>query len=183
MDRTKVQNLITAAATAVVAAAAAAAGAAAAQEPKYNELKPTSEAPHVRPSDVPFRTDEIEIVLPGNGARGGELEYKFRMKKGQAIVYSWSETGTPADEFYFDLHGHATTASANGEFDLANYHKESKDKGAGSLVAAVDGVHGWFFQNGGEKTATVTIKVAGFYELIPPGEVGNEAGIKAKGQR
>ena len=101
-------------------------------QPKYNEVKPTSERPWVSAHDAPYRTDEVMISLPGNGARGGELEWKVRMKAGATMIYSWSESGTPADEFYSDLHGHATVASPNGEFDLANYHKGTGDKHAGA---------------------------------------------------
>ena len=151
-------------------------------QPKYNEVKPTSDRPWVSAHETPYRSDEVVINLPGDGKRGGELEWKVRMKAGATMIYSWAETGTPADEFYSDLHGHATVASPNGEFDLANYHKGTGDKHAGALVAAVDGVHGWYLKNDGEKDSVVTIKLAGFYELIPPGQVGNESGIKAKGQ-
>lgn len=151
-------------------------------QPKYNEVKPTSEAPHSRAYEVPFRTDEVVFTLPGDGKRGGELEWKVRMKPGATMIYSWSQTGAPLDEFYAEFHGHATTASPNGEFDLATYHKSTADRQSGSLVAPVEGVHGWYFKNDAVADSVVTVKVAGFYELIPPGQVGNEAGIKAKGQ-
>jgi hypothetical protein len=40
-------------------------------------------------------------------------------------------------------------------------------------------VHGWYLQNQSVNPVTVKLRVSGFYELIPPGETGNEAGIIA----
>ena len=41
----------------------------------------------------------------------------------------------------------------------------------GSLIAPIDGVHGWYLQNQGVKKAVVTLRLAGFYELVPPGQI------------
>jgi hypothetical protein len=48
----------------------------------------------------------------------------------------------------------------------------------GALVAPFEGVHGWYFQNQSDKPLVVHLKLSGFYELIPPGEYGNEAKIE-----
>jgi hypothetical protein len=47
------------------------------------------------------------------------------------------------------------------------------------LVAPFDGIFGWYLQNQSEAPVTIKLDLAGFYQLIPPGEYGNEAGIKA----
>jgi hypothetical protein len=39
-------------------------------------------------------------------------------------------------------------------------------------------VHGWYLQNQSVKPVVVTLEVSGFYELVPPGESGNMAGIE-----
>ena len=49
----------------------------------------------------------------------------------------------------------------------------------GALTAPFDGIHGWYFQNQSLNHVIVKVKLAGFYELIPPGEAGNEARIIA----
>jgi len=48
---------------------------------------------------------------------------------------------------------------------------------SGALVAPFEGVHGWYFQNQSDKPQTVHLKISGFYDLVPPGEYGNEGGI------
>ena len=124
-----------------------------------------------------FRTDVIEIPLPGDGADGSELEYKVRMRPGSTLVYSWTEAGTPAEEFYSDFHGQTIPATPKGEIQVATYRQSTGASDNGSLIAPLDGVHGWYLQNQGLKAAKVTLRLAGFYELVPPGQLGNEAGI------
>ncbi len=133
--------------------------------------------------DIPFRTDEIVISLAGDGADGSELEYKVRMKPGATLVYSWSEAGTPAAEFYSDFHGQTLPAKPGADVQVVTYRQATGDKASGSLIAPIDGIHGWYLQNQGVKPAVVTLRLAGFYELVPAGQTGNEAGIEAKGAR
>ena len=38
---------------------------------------------------------------------------------------------------------------------------------------------GWFFQNSSMKPVVIRLKVSGFYDLVPPGQPGNEARITA----
>jgi hypothetical protein len=127
-----------------------------------------------------FRSDVIEIPLRAGGdpTRGDELEYKVRMKKDATVIYSWgvAEIGKP-EEFYFDFHGH--TLVEGKDMTVATYKQATGTSANGALTAPFDGVHGWFFQNKSPNAAVVRVKVSGFYELIPPGDVGNDAGIIA----
>jgi hypothetical protein len=134
---------------------------------------------------APWRTDEIVIDLPGDAAPGSELEYKVRMKPGATLVYSWSETGAPPEEFYSDFHGQTIPAKLGSDegIKVATYRQTTGSGGSGALVAPLDGVHGWYLQNQAVKAARVTLKLAGFYELVPPGQTGNETGILPKGQK
>ncbi len=153
---------------------------------KEVEIKPAATAAGATPArnyPTVFRTDEVEITLPGDGKAGGELEYKVRMKPGATLIYSWTETGTPADEFYSDFHGQTIPATPKSEIQVATYRQATGAADNGSLIAPLDGVHGWYLQNQGVATAKVTLKLAGFYELVPPGQVGNETGILAKGAK
>jgi len=43
--------------------------------------------------------------------------------------------------------------------------------------------HGWYFQNQSDKKVTVHLKLSGFYEMIPPGEYGNEGKIDRRFKR
>jgi len=127
-----------------------------------------------------FRADVIEIPLRASGdpTRGDEFEYKVQMKKDSTFVYEWSVAGIPkSDEFYFDFHGH--TLAAGKAMTVATYKQATGTSANGALAAPFDGVHGWVFQNQSEHPVVVHVKISGFYELIPPGDIGNEAGIIA----
>ncbi len=140
----------------------------------------TGSVPFAREYPMGFRTDVIEIPLRagGDSTRGDELEYKVRMRKDATFVYEWSVPGVSnPEEFYFDFHGHTLTAAK--EMTVATYKQATGTSANGALTAPFDGVHGWFFQNQSVGPIVVHVKISGFYELIPPGETGNEAGIIA----
>jgi hypothetical protein len=139
-----------------------------------------SEAPLAREYPEGFRADVIEIPLRagGDSTRGDELEYKVQMKKDATFIYEWSVSDIPKpDEFYFDFHGH--TLAAGKAMTVATYKQATGTGANGALTAPFDGVHGWFFQNQSANPVVVRVKISGFYELIPPGDIGNEAGIIA----
>jgi hypothetical protein len=140
-------------------------------------VTPTHEYP------VAFRSDYVDIPLAAGGDenRADELEYKVRMKAGDSLVYSWAVDGVPADEeFYYDFHGE-TPAGPGGKPapKVVEYKQATGRRSNGSLVAPIQGVHGWYLQNQSEKPVVVKLKLAGFYELVPVGEYGNEAAIFA----
>lgn len=132
-----------------------------------------------------YRTDWVEIPLApgGDPRRGDELEYKVRMKVGDSLVYSWSVDGIPkADEFYFDFHAE-TPAAGDKKAVVVEYKQSTGTSSNGVLVAPIPGVHGWYLQNQSAKPVLVKLKLAGFYDLVPPGEYGNDAGIEANKPR
>jgi hypothetical protein len=137
-----------------------------------------SEVPLAREYIEGFRADIIEIPLSagGDSTRGDELEYKVQMKKDATFIYEWSVDVPKPDEFYFGFHGH--TLAAGKAMTVATYKHATATSANGALTAPFDGVHGWFFQNQ-SANPVVRVKISGFYELIPPGDIGNEAGIIA----
>lgn len=134
-----------------------------------------------REYDIPFRTDAVEIPLGDflAGADRSELEYKVRMRKDATLTYSWEVAGAsdPRD-FHFDQHGH-TTPRAGEAMTVATWRQGFGLKQQGALTAPFDGIQGWQFSNSSETPVVVKLRLAGFYELIPPGQPGNEAGIVA----
>jgi hypothetical protein len=62
---------------------------------------------------------------------------------------------------------------------VATYKQATGTSANGALTAPFDGLYGWFFQNQSINPVVVRVKISGFYELIPPGDIGNEAGIIA----
>jgi hypothetical protein len=145
-------------------------------------------APASQPAAAPsrsyptaFRSDVVEIPLAASGdpERGDELEYKVHLRKGGSYVFSWEAPDAPAEEFYTEFHGH-TLEGDKAKMVVAEYRKEVGNKDNGVLTAPFDGIHGWYFQNQSVKPVTLRLRIAGFYDLIPAGQPGNELGFKAK---
>jgi hypothetical protein len=97
--------------------------------------------------------DEITVTLaPGQGA-----EVKLTMKKGAVAEFDWTVEGGVAN---FDLHG-------DGAGKSISYKKGRGVPGeSGSLKAAFDGNHGWFWRNRTKQDVNVTLRVRGDYTVI-----------------
>jgi hypothetical protein len=129
-----------------------------------------------------YRSDVIEIPLTAisGGAEGYSLEYKVKTAKDATFIYEWEVVGaTDPSDMEFDFHGHTVPRSPDEKMVVASYEKANGIRRAGSLVAPFEGIHGWYFQSWQGVPVTVRIKISGFYELIPSGAPGNEAGIVA----
>jgi hypothetical protein len=139
-------------------------------------------APRAREYAEGFRTDTIEIPLTGflGGRFGSELEYKVRMKKNATLIYQWEAVGPKdARDFHYDFHGHTTPKPGGESMSVATYKQAYGLKQQGALTAPFDGIQGWLFSNSSDNPLVVRLKLAGFYELIPSGQAGNEAGVVA----
>jgi hypothetical protein len=133
-----------------------------------------------------YRSDFVDIPLSASGSpeRTEELEYKVLMKAGATLAYSWSVPGIAnPEEFYFDFHGEAPAKEKGAEGTVVEYRQATGVESHGTLVAPFDGVFGWYLQNQSEKPVIVHLKISGFYDLVPPGEYGNVAGIEANTRR
>ena len=102
--------------------------------------------------DVAWK-DEISVTLkPGQGA-----EVKLTMGKGAKAEFSWAVANGAVN---YDLHG-------DGGGQNISYKKGRKvEKHSGTLEAAFDGSHGWFWRNRGRQDVTVTLKVRGAYSEV-----------------
>lgn len=146
--------------------------------PEVEYTPGAGERPLFTDHDIPFRTDVLEIPLltEEDPERRYQVEYKVRMKEGATLVYGWEAIGAPPDEFYFDFHSH-TTPEPGAEMVVASHKAAIGAAQNGAIVAPFDGIHGWYLQNQSLEPVTVRVRLAGFYELIPAGEDGNEAGL------
>jgi len=136
----------------------------------------------VRYYDAGYRADFVDIPLRSGemAIPGSELEYKVRMKAGQTLAYSWTVVGIEnPEEFYFDFHGEAPAKEPGAEATVVEYRQATGTASSGTLVAPFDGVFGWYLQNQSVKPVVVHLKISGFYDLVPAGEYGNDAGIEA----
>jgi hypothetical protein len=143
------------------------------------ETVPGGAASH-RSQPTAFRSDSIDIPLgsPQVAKKGSDLEYKVRMKAGDSLVYSWTVSGLDdPQKLHYDLHGELPTAPGSGQ--VVEYIKGHGAQSHGTFTAPIPGVHGWYLQNLSARPLVVHLKLSGFYELVPPGEYGNQAGIVA----
>ena len=118
--------------------------------------KAATAAPVAKSPAPSAKNDTMTITLrPGQGA-----EIKLAMQQDAAVAYEWT-ADAPVN---VDMHGEPANAAKGPS------HSYSKDrqipKKAGTLVAAFDGTHGWFWRNRTEKNVTLTVKAAGAYQSI-----------------
>ncbi len=98
---------------------------------------------------------EMKVTLaPDEGT-----EIKVAMSKESKVQYTWWTDGGKAN---FDTHADSKKLKIN----YHSYNKGSKQKSEGTLVAAFDGSHGWFWRNRTPKTMIITLIVNGDYTDI-----------------
>ncbi len=107
------------------------------------------------PADASLQTDEKIFTL----APDAWTEIKLKMTKGAKADFVWFTDGERAN---FDTHADSKTL----DIDYHNYAKGSKIRDAGTLEAAFDGGHGWFWRNRSGKTMIVTLQTSGEYSDI-----------------
>lgn len=109
---------------------------------------------------APFRTDEFVIRLE----EFEQVEYKAIMRRGDAIVYSWSvDSGIVYSDFHADP---GEDAEGYPDQYFIRYREAEVDSDSGSLVAPFDGNHGWYWLNIEEKPIVITLRTAGYYDRI-----------------
>jgi hypothetical protein len=114
-------------------------------------LSPVQNGP-IGQYNAEFNVDTRQIVVDPYQY----VEYKYRLEKGASMVYSWSANLTPVYDFHADPDG--TPAP-----DPVSFDKQPKQRASGAFVAPFSGVHGWFWENPGGETLTITLTTAGFY--------------------
>jgi hypothetical protein len=122
----------------------------------------------VAPQDRDFEGETVTFtVSPRDG-----FEYKYRLDKGEALLYSWTATG-PVN---YELHAEPDGAPRGY---AESYEKGQKEtQASGTLTAPFSGIHGWFWENVGDQEVTVTLRSAGFYNMSH--EFRKDAPVKNK---
>ncbi len=104
-----------------------------------------------------YKTDSEDLGLgPGEG-----VEIKYHMQKGAGMVYAWKADGN----VQFEFHGEPDQKPKPDYFE--SYQLENKggrDHSFGSFTAPTTGIHGWFWQNKGNKEVKIHLTTAGFYD-------------------
>ena len=103
----------------------------------------------------PFTGETVDFVV---GPHKG-MEYKYRLEKGEALLYSWKATAPVNYEL------HAEPDGAPRGYAQSYEKRDATDHAAGTLTAPFSGIHGWFWDNTSDQPVTVTLQSAGFYNL------------------
>jgi hypothetical protein len=100
------------------------------------------------------RADTTVVVMAPTEAR----EVKLVMNKDARVSFAWT---TDRGVVNYDTHG---------DRPGVRYHGYAKGQGvqadSGSLTAAFDGQHGWFWRNRSRDTVRVTLRTRGAYERV-----------------
>jgi hypothetical protein len=138
------------------AAAETPARAAPAQAPTVASAQPVADSAPESTAETTLApsSDEVNITLrPGQGR-----EIKLEMNEGASVQYAWVVDGGVVN---YDTHGDRPGLSYHG---YAKGTAQSSDEGV--LVAAFDGMHGWFWRNRGRQAVTVTLRTSGEYRNL-----------------
>jgi len=101
-----------------------------------------------------FNSETLEFtVAPREG-----MEYKYRLDKGEALLYSWKATGPVNFEFHAEPDG-APRGYAQ------TYEKGRGGDASGTLTAPFSGIHGWYWESAGNQPITVRLTSSGFYNM------------------
>jgi hypothetical protein len=95
-------------------------------------------------------------LKPGQGA-----EIKLTMLKDAKVSYEWTTEGGPVN---YDTHGDPVNAPKSFYHGYGKGRNTASD--TGTLQAAFDGSHGWFWRNRTNVEVTVTLKTSGDYTQI-----------------
>jgi len=103
---------------------------------------------------VPFRQETVTFELaPREG-----MEYKYRLAKGDALLYSWKAPVT------VNYEAHAEPDGAPRGY-AQSYEKTTGQQDSGTLTAPFAGIHGWYWENTTDQPITVTLTTAGNYNV------------------
>lgn len=149
--------------------------------PEEKTWRPGAGMAPAHSSAIPSARTVIEIPLGAADWPEAALEYKFAMTPGQTLLYRWqalNDDGSPVTTpVEFDFHGH-TLAKDGEEMTVANYRKDRAVGDEGALMAPFGGIHGWYFKNHAPDPIRIRLEVDGYYELVPPGQPGNEFRVR-----
>lgn len=109
----------------------------------------------VVPQERGYQHETIEFPL---GPREF-VEYKYRLEKGESLLYSWKATEPVEFEF------HAEPDGAPRGYAETYEKKGATAAASGTLTAPFTGIHGWYWENVTDRLVTVTLTAAGFYSM------------------
>lgn len=106
---------------------------------------------------APSRQDTMTVKLK----HGQAAEIKLVMRKDAKVRFEWSTAGVPVN---YDTHGDPVGAPKDFYHGYGKGRNKTGD--AGTLQAAFDGKHGWYWRNRSGDEVTITLKTNGDYEKM-----------------
>jgi hypothetical protein len=111
--------------------------------------------PILVPQSVKFQQETVTFeAKPREG-----FEYKYRLEKGEGLLYTWSATAPMNTEF------HAEPDGAPRGYAQTYEKTDGTTTASGTLTAPFSGIHGWYWENTTDQPQTVTLTTAGYYNL------------------
>jgi hypothetical protein len=107
------------------------------------------------PQERAFQQETVEFkVGPGQW-----VEYKYRLDKGEALLYSWKASAPVNLDFHAEPDG--------GPRGYAQSYETTQGVTAasGTMTAPFSGIHGWYWQNTTDQEITVTLTAAGYFNI------------------
>jgi hypothetical protein len=98
-----------------------------------------------------YKTESTSFTLRPSQS----FEYKYRLEKDRGMVYAWKATAKVKYEFHGEPDDH--------RLKVQSYEKQEHDFSSGTLTAPFTGIHGWYWENAGERDLTITLMTSGFY--------------------
>ena len=104
-----------------------------------------------------YKVDSEDFRLtPGRG-----IEFKYHMQKGAVMVYSWKASG----KVMFEFHGEPDQKPNPDYYNSYELDDQvGKTESYGSFTAPSTGIHGWFWENKGDKNVDIHLTAAGFFD-------------------
>src|SRR5688572_4853751 len=115
----------------------------------------TAGAAIVVAQERPMQQETVDFKL----AAGEGMEYKYRLDKGEALLYSWKSTAPVDVEFHAEPDG--------GPAGYAQTYEKLPQltNASGTLTAPFSGIHGWYWENKTGQEVTVTLTASGFFNM------------------
>jgi hypothetical protein len=114
---------------------------------------PTPTPGAIAPQGSSYKQDVVEFTLAPNEG----MEYKYRLEKGAAFVYTW----TASAPLHFEMH--SVPDGAPSSFAETFEKLDDRPAGHGSYTAPFPGIHGWYWQNRTTGPVTLKMTTVGFY--------------------
>jgi len=120
----------------------------------FGAKEPSTPPPVVDDREPPprvYKTESTSFTLRPSQA----FEYKYRLEKDRGMVFAWKATAKVKYEFHGEPDDH--------RLKVQSYEKQENDFSSGTLTAPFTGIHGWYWENAGDRDLTITLTTSGFY--------------------